>query len=96
MDASIYRTGNRPDAGSARTIGPMNLRTFLLTDSVLLDIAAVVAFAAGQAVIGGALLAVAAIVFVAFLALGRPGAAAGRDRLTRTAPARAAQVRRTV
>ena len=48
----------------------MNLRTFLLTDSVLLDIAAVVAFVAGHAVLGGVLLAVAAVMFVAFLALG--------------------------
>lgn len=55
----------------------MNLRTFLLADSVLLDIAAVVAFFAGQALLGGVLVAVAAVVFVAFLALGvrerRPG-----------------------
>ena len=49
----------------------MNLRTFLLIDSVLLDIAAVVALIAGAAApIAIALFALAAVTFVAFAVTG--------------------------
>ena len=49
---------------------PMNLRTFLLIDSVLLDIAAVVALIAGAAPIAIALFAIAAVTFIAFTVTG--------------------------
>ena len=42
----------------------MNLTTFLIADSVLLDIAGVVALVEGEAELGLALLAVAVIAFV--------------------------------
>jgi hypothetical protein len=48
----------------------MNMRKLLLADSVLLDIAAVVALVTGEAAVAVALFAVAAVVFIAFLALG--------------------------
>ena len=46
----------------------MNLKTFLIADSVLLDIAGVVALVEGATELGLALLAVAVLTFVAALA----------------------------
>lgn len=46
----------------------MNLHTFLLIDSVLLDVAAVAALIAGQTALGVALLAIAAVAFIGGLA----------------------------
>jgi hypothetical protein len=46
----------------------MNLHTFLIIDSVLLDVAGVVALLAGEAELGVGLLLVAAIAFVTGLA----------------------------
>lgn len=58
-------------------IGAMNLRTFLLVDSLLLDIAAIAAVIAGEGALGGALFAAAAVVFIVWLALGARGRQAG-------------------
>ena len=49
----------------------MNLRRFALIDSVLFDIAGVVALVAGEITFGVILLAVAAAAFAVFVALGR-------------------------
>jgi hypothetical protein len=49
----------------------MNLRRFALIDSVLLDVAGVVALVAGEVTFGLILLAVAAAAFAMFVMLGR-------------------------
>lgn len=49
----------------------MNLRTFLLIDSLALDVAGVVLLVAGQIALGIVVLVVAALAFGGFLALGR-------------------------
>jgi hypothetical protein len=46
----------------------MNLHTFLIIDSVLLDVAGVAALIAGESALGLALLAVAAVAFLTGLA----------------------------
>jgi hypothetical protein len=46
----------------------MNLHTFLIADSVLLDVAAVAALVAGETTLGLALFVVAAVAFLAGLA----------------------------
>ena len=49
----------------------MNLRRFALIDSVLLDIAGVIAIVAGEVTFGVILLAVAAAAFAVFVVLDR-------------------------
>ncbi len=49
----------------------MNLRRFALIDAVLLDVAGVAALVAGEVTLGVILLAIAAVAFMAFVALGR-------------------------
>jgi hypothetical protein len=49
----------------------MNLRTFLLIDSILLEVAGVALLIAGQAVLGGVLFGMGAIAFGALM-LKRP------------------------
>ncbi len=46
----------------------MNLHTFLLIDSVLLDVAGVAALIAGETALGAALLIIAAVIFLGGLA----------------------------
>ena len=49
----------------------MNLRRFALIDSVLFDAAGLAALIAGEVTLAVVLFAVAAVAFVAFIALGR-------------------------
>ena len=49
----------------------MTIRRFLFIDSLVLDVAGIAALIAGEVTLGVILLAAAAVVFVAFLALGR-------------------------
>lgn len=54
--------------------GVMNLRRFVLIDSLALDVAGVVALLTGATTLGVVLLALAAVTFLAWLAMGRRSA----------------------